>query len=515
LSLDSSELATAKGILRDWAPLFYAMTSHRTHRGETLDFNTHPYLKQFYADSSPNLGAMKATQGGFSEYVLCREISLAMSGRNIFHVLPTDKLIGRFVRERFDKTVINTRAYRNALHENRGTDNVTMKQLGKGTIAFVGSNSASSFTEFPADDGIIDENDRCDQKNILMVEDRLAASKHPTKFVIGNPTITDFGIHKLWKNSKRWKWHIKCECGQWVQPFFFDHVVKQEDEGIWTYRDTEWEPNLGRDINMICSCGRVLDRKSDGVWIAEDPNSDASFYQIGKEFSTQVTIGEMCKSFSAGLDDDSAMARFYNSDLGLPYTPKGSKIDSSLIEGCIGDYSLPDRSEKVCVAGVDVGTVMHTRINEILPDGSERAVFFGELREIEELQEVCRRFNVVCGVIDAMPEIRLSKQVSKWKGWFRCEFHSAKSQDKVDLANRKVTVNRTEILDNVKARLSEKRVSFPRNVASIPRYMQQMLLLTRVYNEARMEYEWIGDGADHYHLSEAYVALARRIISMI
>ena len=59
--------------------------------------------------------------------------------------------------------------------------------------------------------------DRCDQKNVLMVDDRLSASQYRTKFIIANPTVTDYGIHKLWKDSKQYEWFVKCpHCGEWV-----------------------------------------------------------------------------------------------------------------------------------------------------------------------------------------------------------------------------------------------------------------------------------------------------------
>jgi hypothetical protein len=207
--------------------------------------------------------------------------------------------------------------------------------------------------------------------------------------------------------------------------------------------------------------------------------------------------------------------QFYNSDLGLPYTPKGSKVTVADLDLLVGSWTAPASSTRPCIAGVDVGSVIHVRVNEILPDGSERAVYFGELREVEDLEEICRRFNVVSGVIDAMPEIRLSRRVSRWKGWLRCEFHSSKAADKVDLLTRKVSVNRTEILDAVKQKVTERRFSLPRNAASLPDYYEQMQALTRVYNEARMEYEWIGSDKDHYMLAEAYLELARRVINSV
>jgi len=510
--LGPEELAVAKGLMRDWPPLFMAMTSHRTHRNEPLNFADYPYIRQIYADRSQHMGSMKSTQSGLSEYALCRELSLALSGRNQFHVLPQDRLIGRYVRERFDKAVSFTRRYRSAVRDSGGADNVTLKQVGPGTVAFVGSNSPASFAEFPADDGIVDEYDRCDQRNVLMVEDRLANSRHRTTLIISQPSITDFGIHRMWKASKMWTWHVRCGCGEWVHPSFLDHAVVQEGEGVWTYADRDWEPGSG-EPRLMHSCGREVPCRAEGEWVARNPGAEPSFYHIGKEFSTRVPLSEMAAAFSRGLDDDAAMMRFYNSDLGLPYTPKGSKVTSSDLDSCVQQYVMPQSCQGPCVAGVDVGSTLHVRINEILPDGSERAVFIGGVRDEPDLFELLGRYRVVAGVIDAMPEIRLSRRVSKLRGWLRCEFHSSRSADRVDPEQRKVTVNRTEILDATVARLRERRVALPRNAASLPEYYGHMQALTRVFNEARQEYEWIGDAPDHLLLAEAYCTLARRVVA--
>ena len=502
--------------MKDWLPLFFAMSCHRTHRGTQLDFVNNPFLKQIYADKSQILGVMKSTQCGLSEYVLCREIALACSGRNVFHVLPTDRLIGRFVRERMDKTIESTPKYREIVKQAKSADNITMKQFGSGTIVFVGSNSESSFAEFPADDAIIDEYDRCDQKNIVMVDDRLSASQYRTKAIIANPTITDYGIHKIWKESKQYEWHVKCpHCGRWIQPDFFKHVVEQVDDTIWTFKDVEWDRDSRRDIYCICECGKPFDPRSDGKWISQNPKSDISFYHVSKMFSTLVSIKDMCEAFTKGLQDDNAMARFYNSDLGLPYTPKGAKFTKELLDSCISDYILPNKVSRPCIAGVDVGTCLHCRINEILPDGSERAVFFGELHDIEDLVYVTQQFNIVCGVIDAMPEIRLSKQISQWRGWVRCFFQSSRSADHLDLKENTVSVNRTELIDSVMSKFIEKRCFLPKNAGSIKNYYSHMTELTRVFNESRNEYDWVGDGADHYLFAEVYMSVARRILSKL
>jgi hypothetical protein len=514
--MTNEEEVMAKGLIQENPVLFNAMVHHRTHRAIPLDFEAYPYLRQIYADTSHHLGVLKSTQCGLSEYVVAREIAKAISGQNIFHVLPTDKLIGRFVKERFDKTIQSTPYYKSVLKEMEGSSNITMKQIGKGTIAFVGSNSAVSFTEFPADDGIIDELDRCDQKNILMVEDRLANSKYRTRVTIGNPSITEFGIHKLFKESKQWEWFIKCpKCGKWFHPDFMKHAVREVSEGVWTYVDEDWEPDAKRDPVMLHDCGQEINRKQDGQWVATFPEVESSFYHIGKEFSTQVTMRELCAAFSRGLDDEAAMARFYNSDLGLPYTPKGSKLTDDDLNQAVSDYLMPTVCPGPCVLGIDVGTRLHTIVSEITGDGRERLVFIGYLKEEQDVFNLFTKYNIVAGVIDRLPEQRLVQRIVSIPQMWSCTFSTIRQEDRIDPRTKNAQVYRTGMLDEVIAKVREKRVLFPRNAASLPEFYDHLKANTRVFNEDRQEYEYLGENPDHLMFAFGYACVARRMITVI
>lgn len=518
--LSLSEHSTLLGLARDWPPLFRAMTCHRTHKGVLLDFERAPYLKRIYADPSHILGFIKATQNGLSEYLLCRTISLAMGGKRIFYVLPTDRLIGRFVKERWDKTVQNTPEYAKVARDGGGTDSVTMKQVGPGTVVFVGSNSVSSFTEFAGDQAVIDEWDQCDQENLVMVDERLSSSDDRSKVFASNPTFSGFGIDAMWAGSSKLEWYVRCpHCGKWIHPDFFEHIVQEVDSGVYALRDRRWTAESRRDVRLMCSCGKPLERYSDGEWVAEKPRADVQMYHVGKEFTTRVTVAELVDKFDKGLSNDTVMQRFWNADLGRAFTPKGSKIDASDLNELVGDYRMPDSSPGPCVAGVDVGNVLHVRINRLLPDGREQAVFIGSVQDVDELKVLARRYSVVCGVIDSMPEIRLARRVCTWRGWFKSEFFTGESRDHKDAINpetRKVQSVRTELLDSVREKVISKVLVLPANAASLPEYYEHMTASVRTFDEARKAFVWVEGGKpDHLFLAEAYATLARRIMAAV
>jgi phage terminase large subunit GpA-like protein len=78
-------------------------------------------------------------------------------------------LRGQFIKERADKTIMFTPFYANLLQDEEFTESIALKQTPYGTIAFVGSNTVSSFISWRADDVVIDELDSCNQDNLAMV----------------------------------------------------------------------------------------------------------------------------------------------------------------------------------------------------------------------------------------------------------------------------------------------------------------------------------------------------------
>jgi len=86
MALSPAEIALQKGLARDHHVMFNAMFHHRTHKNKTLDFASNPWAVDVYLDEHPFQVFIKSTQNGISEYKLCREITEAMDGRNVFSV---------------------------------------------------------------------------------------------------------------------------------------------------------------------------------------------------------------------------------------------------------------------------------------------------------------------------------------------------------------------------------------------------------------------------------------------
>jgi len=261
---------------------------------------------------------------------------------------------------------------------------------------------------------------------------------------------------------------------------------------------------------MFCDCGKPLDRyqgKSD--WVKTHQDRKISGYHISKLFSSRTSLRDMVDKYIDAEGDQFKMQRFHNAELGEEYTTSGSQIVDEDLTSCHRDYVMPEGSKEPCIAGIDVGSVMNVVIAKPLGERRFRLMALKEIREEKELYWLLRKYNVKFGVIDAKPEMRMSKRVCvTMRGFARCDYNSS-LKETFDRKNMIIGINRTLALDNVKESLQSERIELPRNAETIPNFYPQMKAAQRIYDEKRNEFVWHeGSKADHYHHAFAYMLIA-------
>jgi hypothetical protein len=502
-----------------WLGLFY----HRTHKGKPLTFEHYAYMKDIYLDKNPYIVIQKSTQVGISEYLIVRSIYNSTQGRSEFYVLPNGDLLGKFVKDRFDRSIEHTDYYKGLVKDrpHKFAESIGLKHIGMGSINFAGSNSASAFFSYAADDFIIDELDLCDQTNIEIGDERLSASENKTEIKVSNPSINDYGINKEYKNTDEKKWFIKCShCGKSLHLNFFEHIVREVEEKTFVLLDDDYEEGMSRDVFVFCEkCHKPIDRFVKGEWVANQ-KSDKSGYYISKLFSTNMSIKELVDKFEEGLKNETKMQRFYNGDLGLPYISSSTKITFEILNDCKRDYNLLEGSTKTCIIGVDVGSLLNVIISEVQGDMTLRVVFIGTVHDEADIYDLVRQFNVKFGCIDALPETRMSKRITqKVRGIFGVYFGNVKV-DSINIDNKLITVERTQAIDAVKEALSLQTILLPQNADKLlpvesngfSEFYNQMNASTRILDEKEL-YKWVeGDKPDHYMLAMVYMLIAKRLI---
>ena len=145
-----------------------ALIHHRNTRGQPMSIQKMPYLVPLYDELPKMEGAdfRKAVQTGLSELFICLALYHAgWHGKIVAYILPTFAVRDRFVSQRINRVLLNSKRYSSLLpraNENArpGLGNNKVKQFGSGTLMFLGSNTQVDFVEFSADSLIIDEFDQ-------------------------------------------------------------------------------------------------------------------------------------------------------------------------------------------------------------------------------------------------------------------------------------------------------------------------------------------------------------------
>lgn len=505
--------------------LWTGINHHRTHLNKTLTLKNHYYLKEILLDSSRQRVLKKSTQGGISEGLIIISWTFAKNGKVVFYVLPTDHLMKRFVSNRYEKSLAYSSYYRSQRISKKSEkifkkkdliDNKSLKDIGDGVIAFAGSQSDVPFIELPADIYIVDEADLCDPNRLQMGKERLGHSDDPHEIYVGNPTFIGSFLDEKYNESTKGLWCIYADCGHKIFPDFFKHIVKQESEFDYIILDKDYEPGYGKDIRPICDkCGKPFNRFNYGTYV-EEKKSDISGKHISRIFSGTGSLVNLVKDFSKGLENDYKMQRFYNSDLGLSFTAAGAKITQDMILNNVADYQMPSKlTHGYSIMGVDVGNVLHVKINQIAPYGIKKSVFIGTVGELIEIYELCSRFNVIAGVMDGLPEIRMARKFSHSANErFRCFFGSDKS-DTVNIKEKSFTVSRLQAIDDMKEKILKKEIVFPKDILNYEEYLSHIQAPVRVWDEEKEVYSWESNKADHFFFAEVYCSLAEKVLKFI
>ena len=136
------------------------------------------------------------------------------------------------------------------------------------------------------------------------------------------------------------------------------------------------------------------------------------------------------------------------------------------------------------------------------------------------------RFNIKAGVIDGLPEQRLSKELcARIKGMFRCFYPAGNLKvERVDANNKIIMADRTSSLDETKEMILLKNIMFPRNADKMEpfaddgwsEFFYELTTSTRVKNEKTGLYQWAeGGNPDHFFHSLNYLRLAKKIIMKV
>lgn len=489
-----------------------------------FDITDHPFMAALYHDRSRNIVVKKAAQVGVSEWLVSYTLhAVSMRRMDVLYVLPTIEVVGDFSTTRVDMAIQVSPYLKQILrpddHSHRGVSRVGLKRLGSNILylraASVRPDARSpKLKAIPVKAWVGDEYDELDPRAPEMARKRMEHTDMGEERIVSTPTYVGIGIDREWENTSQQEWFLCCSaCGHWQTPTI-QHLVREFDD---LDRPVDWWGREEGKAWIACEkCGRQLDRRGRGQWVAAYPQRVRAGYHISKLIAPFADLAEVVANLQTV--DETKVKEAWNQDLGLPYAPRGGGLAVATLDANRRDYGLADLAIGA-VMGVDVGKLLHVivRAPRDPETGERRLLWAGTCLHFDDLVPLIRRFRVYTCVVDALPETRKARDFQKsqrsmlvWLAYYQDE---SKISDvaKWDKDEGSLTAHRTRSLDETVTRFVVGVNTLPAGIRSIQDYYRQVTAITRVTEKKRdgnQVAKWIQTGPDHYAHAENYCTLA-------
>lgn len=338
---------------------------------------------------------------------------------------------------------------------------------------------------FSADCILLDEFDEfiSPMSVIPTMKARFNHSKYKWIFGLSTPTYPDIGIDAAFKSSNQYYYHMPCEkCKKPFSPLteveihgFENCVVRDEKTG---------------KAGFVCPHCKGLTNTCGvkGKWVLEHEADNQYYgYSISRLFTPRTTLDELLELYEESLN----IQEFYNSNLGLPYSPANSRLShGDVTKRCIGVSESVGKSVEPTWCGIDVGKKCHYIIGR--GDSKDIEVIAYGICKFDDLAGVLFKYNVRTLVIDLRPYEQEVKKFIKGKhGFYASDYNSGRQENWYTLAKAdkeikggrfKVIKNdRTQTCDVVIDMVSRKEaITFPMSAKSDNMFIRQLCTMQRM-----------------------------------
>lgn len=394
----SVKRSTAK--YQEYSPFIWAVSNVVLPEGDgQWSFEERPWQVSIFEDNYPKIVVKKAAQCGMTTTLLCKALwFMARRHINVIWSFPRQDDVAMFVQARFRPMMDRSPNLSKLVASGKGApESVRLTKFADGFIYF--QEASVEPRETPADLVANDEVDRSDPDNIDAFSARLEASSYKYHYRFSTPTISGFGIDKIFnaETDQRY-WMVKCtHCGEY-QKLDWDKQF-QIKEGLAYYGCTK--------------CGKELTAEAilNGEWVAMKPSKDVHGYHItGMMLPLSHPPQYMYKKYK----NTDKLKNFYNLLLGETYETAMGSISREMIERhCFRDpYPIQHSAtvEQATYMGVDQARDLHVVIGQ--SDGTNHRLIYAETIPMrtgedswERLEGLMADFRVRMCVVDATPNL--------------------------------------------------------------------------------------------------------------
>ena len=468
-----------------------------TENDKPLEWSSHRFLIEPFADMHPFITCMKSAQVGFSVAAILKSFWLAKYKKfNTGYVLPTNNVVKDFVTPKVDPLISKNAAVADLVSK----DSVALKQIGDRFVYYRGSTSDRQAISISLDVLVVDEKDRCmDQGVLTTYESRLQAPDSAGwQWEFSNPSVPNFGVHQSWLESDQRHWFVTCtHCGH------KSYLTYDKDE---TYNTHYVDEN--KESYACGACGEEItdDARQDGDWIAKFPDKYKHGYWI-----SQLMVPWVSAQYVIGRKRNTTPEFFYNFVLGLPYLAADIALNRETITRACSPMKLAYTN--VCI-GVDNGIEKHVIIGT--PNGIFRYL---KTESWEEIEQLFLQYNATM-VIDANPYPAVPKKlVEKYPGRVFINYYVPDKNDIEIIRFQEgkkrgvVHADRTKVIDQVVREISDQQIMFAFPHQEMEEYIyhaENMYRVVETNSHGVDKGKWITKEGkpDHYFHATVYWRIA-------
>jgi len=489
-------------------------------------FKHHPWAREMHDCEDEMMIGQKGAQLCFTEVALNKSFyNIDVHGNSVLYVLPTSSPdASNFSTSRFDPA-LELSPHLSTLFSD--VKNIGHKRAGSANMFLRGSRSRNQLKSIPVSFAAIDEVDEMVQQNIPLIFERMSGQLQQQSFLLSTPTIEHFGINKYYQQSTQDHYFFPCPlCGKLTE-FLFPDCLEITAE--------KWGDPRIQDSFLKCKeCQGKLEHETKyeyltkGQWVPGYTDRMMRGFHVNQMYSATVKPHQIAASYLKGKESPADEQEFWNSKMGMPHEPEGSRITDADIQSCMSSLGMVAvaKPHALVTMGVDVGKWLHYEItqyglsglgSDISLSAEGRLLKAGKLQHFEELDALMLKYYINFCVIDANPERRKALEFAqRFFGLVRCCFYGRGVNGKEITLHAQeqhtMTVDRTTWLDLSLGRIRTQRMKLP--IDTPIEYKEHLKALVRITTkdpDGNPVAKYIKTGEDHFAHARNYNEIALQL----
>ncbi len=515
-----------------------------TGRFDKFSFKNHEYQIDWVDSEAREVNIMKGCQVGATEIFVRLALALTANKRlTVILTQPDFKMSAGFSKSRIKPVIESSPKLKDLTSDSNSVD---LKIINNGQLFIKYTKGAESHAlSVPADVIISDEVDQSDQKNLKLFRSRLEHSSYQWIRNFGTPTIPKYGIHEHFSLGNYYSYAVKCpHCGHWnefvadpdnppienLSHFLFDEFKENIPDFPAIYKEKLKE--LAEKCYICCSrCKKSLEY-SDRLLVPSMSNKTTSvepkfswikFGTMPKDvenyYITQIATGlktgkQILKSMAGYFETRD----IFNQTFGLPFVSSSDKLSATDMKYL---EELEVKKPPFSFIGVDFGLKTHYVLLTIDTTDETTLVFkYGilplftpddEMAVVNLLVDVMKKYNVIAGVVDAMPyqnSVSKLKKVAMQSGIPIVDAYFTDNARETKFNENTMTVRsgRTFQIDRMISDIKSGRTLFTRDIlkrANKAEFVKHFEQFVRV-KERDGSYTYPSQGRDHFGFAYMY-----------